>query len=204
MLFPGAGLLVLSAWCLGVLNSHHRFLLSYTAPVLWNAAMIATLRRLRPPARRCRGLAVLLAWGSVAGSALQFAVQLPAVLRVAPDLRFALDIGVGARADGRPQLRPGVHQPRRRADQRLHRHDARELAADGRRRRRCSNAQTAVHAAGQPVRHVGVGRRAAGDVGRRGDDRRQRGAAARGSTPACARSRSSSCRRRWRFSRSAT
>src|ERR1043165_6754352 len=34
ILFPGAGLLVLSAWCLGVLNSHHRFLLSYTAPVM--------------------------------------------------------------------------------------------------------------------------------------------------------------------------
>ena len=28
VLFPGAGLLVLSAWCLGILNSHHRFLLS--------------------------------------------------------------------------------------------------------------------------------------------------------------------------------
>ncbi|MBA3765605.1 MAG: murein biosynthesis integral membrane protein MurJ, partial [Acidobacteria bacterium] len=28
--FPGAGLLVLSAWCLGVLNSHRRFFLSYT------------------------------------------------------------------------------------------------------------------------------------------------------------------------------
>src|SRR5215813_11230073 len=40
ILFPGAGLLVLSAWCLGVLNSHHRFLLSYSAPVLWNLAMI--------------------------------------------------------------------------------------------------------------------------------------------------------------------
>ncbi|HYL81650.1 MAG TPA: lipid II flippase MurJ, partial [Candidatus Acidoferrum sp.] len=34
--FPGAGLLVLSAWCLGILNSHRHFLLSYTAPVLWN------------------------------------------------------------------------------------------------------------------------------------------------------------------------
>jgi len=43
VLFPGAGLLVLSAWCLGVLNSHRRFLLSYAAPVMWNAAMIATL-----------------------------------------------------------------------------------------------------------------------------------------------------------------
>jgi len=91
VLFPGAGLLVLSAWCLGVLNSHHRFLLSYAAPVMWNAAMIGTLvafgaRRTLP------GLAVALAWGSVAGSALQFAVQAPVVARIAPDLRFAFDI----------------------------------------------------------------------------------------------------------------
>src|SRR4051812_31756079 len=39
ILFPGAGLLVLSAWCLGILNSHRKFLLSYSAPVLWNAVM---------------------------------------------------------------------------------------------------------------------------------------------------------------------
>src|ERR1700723_2148401 len=43
ILFPGAAMLVLSAWCLGILNSHRRFLLSYTAPVVWNIAMIATL-----------------------------------------------------------------------------------------------------------------------------------------------------------------
>src|SRR5919106_769207 len=43
ILFPGAGLLVFSAWCLGILNSHGRFFMSYAAPVLWNAAMIATL-----------------------------------------------------------------------------------------------------------------------------------------------------------------
>jgi putative peptidoglycan lipid II flippase len=89
ILFPGAGLLVLSAWCLGVLNSHHRFLLSYTAPVMWNAAMIATLVIYGGSA--LPRLAILLAWGSVAGSALQFAVQLPIVLRIAPDLKFALD-----------------------------------------------------------------------------------------------------------------
>jgi putative peptidoglycan lipid II flippase len=85
ILFPGAGLLVLSAWCLGVLNSHHKFLLSYTAPVMWNAAMIATLVAFGAQTSLPR-LAVLLAWGSVAGSALQFAVQLPSVLRVAPDV----------------------------------------------------------------------------------------------------------------------
>jgi len=82
ILFPGAGLLVLSAWCLGVLNSHRRFLLSYAAPVVWNAAMIATLVLFGASSTPPR-LAVLLAWGSVAGSLLQFAIQLPAVARVA-------------------------------------------------------------------------------------------------------------------------
>jgi len=91
ILFPGAGLLVLSAWCLGVLNSHHRFLLSYAAPVMWNAAMIATLVAFGASSSLPR-LAVLLAWGSIVGSFVQFAVQVPVVLRVAPDLRFALDV----------------------------------------------------------------------------------------------------------------
>jgi putative peptidoglycan lipid II flippase len=90
ILFPGAGLLVLSAWCLGVLNSHHRFLLSYTAPVVWNIAMITTL--LLYGSASLPRLAVILAWGSVVGSALQFVVQAPAVLRVAPQLRFSLDL----------------------------------------------------------------------------------------------------------------
>jgi putative peptidoglycan lipid II flippase len=89
ILFPGAGLLVLSAWCLGVLNSHHRFLLSYAAPVMWNAAMIATMIIYGGAA--LPDLALKLAWGSVAGSALQFAVQLPVVLRIAPDLKLIFD-----------------------------------------------------------------------------------------------------------------
>jgi putative peptidoglycan lipid II flippase len=91
ILFPGAGLLVLSAWCLGVLNSHGRFLLSYTAPVVWNAAMIATLVAFGAESTLPR-LAVMLAWGSVAGSAMQFAVQLPSVRLVAPHVRLALDV----------------------------------------------------------------------------------------------------------------
>jgi putative peptidoglycan lipid II flippase len=90
ILFPGIGLLVLSAWCLGVLNSHHRFLLAYSAPIVWNVAMIATLLAYGRSAPLPR-LAELLAWGAVAGSALQFAVQLPTVFRVAPSLRFAID-----------------------------------------------------------------------------------------------------------------
>ena len=91
ILFPGAGLLVLSAWCLGVLNSHRRFFLSYTAPVVWNVAMIASLvwfgRRLDQFA-----LAGWVAWGSVAGSGLQFLVQLPTVLRLVRALRLGLDL----------------------------------------------------------------------------------------------------------------
>ena len=89
VLFPGAGLLVLSAWCLGILNSHKKFFLSYAAPVLWNVAMIVTLlwfgRRSTLP-----DLAVWLAWGSVAGSALQMLVQLPVVMRVLGHLRLSL------------------------------------------------------------------------------------------------------------------
>jgi putative peptidoglycan lipid II flippase len=90
ILFPGAGLLVLSAWCLGVLNSHRRFFLSYSAPVLWNLVIIATLIGF---GRSASGydLAQYAAWGSVAGSALQFGVQMPIVLRLLHGLALTLD-----------------------------------------------------------------------------------------------------------------
>ena len=97
ILFPGAGLLVLSAWCLGILNSHRRFLLSYIAPVVWNVSMIVTLLwwgAITPLPR----LAVLLAWGAVAGSALQMLVQLPTVFALVPDLRFRLELSDHVRA----------------------------------------------------------------------------------------------------------
>jgi putative peptidoglycan lipid II flippase len=78
ILFPGAGFLVASAWCLGVLNSHGKFLLSYTAPVAWNAAMIATLAIFgHAHTGNLDRLSVYLAWGSVVGSVLQLAVQWP-------------------------------------------------------------------------------------------------------------------------------
>ena len=90
ILFPGAGLLVCSAWCLGILNSHRRFFLSYTAPVIWNVAMIATMMWYRGLDET--NLAVRLAWGSVVGSALQFAVQMPTVLSLVSRLRVRLDL----------------------------------------------------------------------------------------------------------------
>ena len=89
ILFPGAGLLVLSAWCLGVLNSHRRFFLSYTAPVLWNLAIIATLL-LFGRSEQDYALAEYAAWGSVVGSALQLGVQLPLVLRLLGGLSLAV------------------------------------------------------------------------------------------------------------------
>lgn len=88
--FPGAGLLVLSAWCLGILNSHRHFLLSYTAPVLWNAAIIAVLLGFGN-SRPQFPLAALTAWGSVLGSLLQLAVQIPVVLRLVGRLRLKPD-----------------------------------------------------------------------------------------------------------------
>jgi putative peptidoglycan lipid II flippase len=91
ILFPGAGLLVLSAWCLGVLNSHRRFFLSYTAPVVWNLAIIATLIWFGGRADQFH-LATLTAWGSVVGSALQFGVQMPTVLSLIKRLRPVFDI----------------------------------------------------------------------------------------------------------------
>jgi putative peptidoglycan lipid II flippase len=94
ILFPGAGILVLSAWCLGVLNSHGRFFLSYAAPVLWNLAIIGSLLAFGSGASGY-ALAEIAAWGSVVGSALQFGVQLPAVVAllggVTPSLRRGAD-----------------------------------------------------------------------------------------------------------------
>jgi putative peptidoglycan lipid II flippase len=89
ILFPGAGVLVLSAWCLGILNSHRKFFLSYTAPVVWNGVMIATLAAFGR--RDLSSLAIDLAWGSVLGCALQLGVQLPVVLRLARRLRLRLE-----------------------------------------------------------------------------------------------------------------
>lgn len=87
ILFPGAGLLVLSAWCLGILNSHRRFFLSYSVPVLWNISMILALAWFGPRTGQDR-LAELVAWASVAGSAAMFFAQLPVVLGLVPALRI--------------------------------------------------------------------------------------------------------------------
>lgn len=90
ILYPSAGILVMSAWCLGVLNSHRRFLLSYSAPVLWNVAIIAAVLAFRDQSPA--GIAMVIAWGAVAGSVLQVLVQLPAVLALTRGVRISVSL----------------------------------------------------------------------------------------------------------------
>jgi putative peptidoglycan lipid II flippase len=91
ILFPGAGLLVMSAWCLGILNSHRKFFLSYSVSVLWNLAIIATALWFGRSTGE-NAMAVYISWASVAGSAIQFLAQLPVVLQLVPALRIGLGI----------------------------------------------------------------------------------------------------------------
>ena len=79
ILFPMTGLMVVSGWCLGVLNTHRRFFLPYAAPALWNiagiAAMVVAAQWLKgrglPPDQQLYRLSLALAWGTVLGSVLQ-------------------------------------------------------------------------------------------------------------------------------------
>jgi putative peptidoglycan lipid II flippase len=82
ILFPMTGVLVLSAWTLGILNTHRRFFLPYVAPVLWNLAIIGALVG-GGWYLGWDGDALLraVAWGALAGGVLQLGVQLPAALR---------------------------------------------------------------------------------------------------------------------------
>jgi len=90
ILFPMTGLMVVSAWCLGILNTHRRFFLPYAAPALWNVAGIAAMVAAGawvashglPPDRQLYRVALALAWGTVVGAVLQIALQLPACWRL--------------------------------------------------------------------------------------------------------------------------
>ncbi|MGB8356793.1 MAG: murein biosynthesis integral membrane protein MurJ [Chthoniobacteraceae bacterium] len=101
IMFPGSGVLVLSAWCLGILNSHRMFFISYVAPVFWNVLMIGTMLVFGGHQDQST-LAITLAWGSVAGAVLQFAVQLPFIFLkkhadgrpVGAEIAFAINIAL--------------------------------------------------------------------------------------------------------------
>ncbi len=91
IMFPMSGIMIMSAWCLGVLNTHRRFFLSYAAPTLWNIAQITTLLVLGGVFLQIN-LVVALAWGALIGSLLQIGVQLPSTLRATGGVRWILDL----------------------------------------------------------------------------------------------------------------
>lgn len=91
ILFPGTGFLVMSAWCLGILNSHRRFFLSYVAPVVWNLAIIVALVMWGSQQGQFQ-LAITVSWGLVVGSFLQFAIQVPLALRLGKKIVLSLDL----------------------------------------------------------------------------------------------------------------
>lgn len=90
ILFPMSGVLIVGAWCLGVLNSHDRFFLPFVAPTLWNLAQVAGL--LLAARLGAEALAHALAWSALVGSILQVGIQFPPALRLAgvsvPVFRF--------------------------------------------------------------------------------------------------------------------
>lgn len=89
ILFPGTGFLVMSAWCLGILNSHKKFFLSYVAPVTWNIAIILAI--LGWSHQEQFQLAITASYGLVAGSLLQFLVQLPFALKLGQKISPSLN-----------------------------------------------------------------------------------------------------------------
>ncbi len=79
ILFPSAGVLVLSAWCLGILNSHKIFFLSYSSPLAWNTCIILTLIYCLTSSDKTQVI-YLIAGSFLLGSILQFLVQVPKTL----------------------------------------------------------------------------------------------------------------------------
>jgi len=101
ILFPMTAVLVISAWALGILNSHRRFFVSYVAPVAWNlgliTAMIGTGSYLGwGQMGREADMAVALAWGALVGGVLQLLVQTPWLLPLLSHFRISL----GRRVEG--------------------------------------------------------------------------------------------------------
>ncbi len=87
IIFPMTGILVLSAWALGILNSHRYFFVPYFAPVLWNIAIITAFVAFHSRLS-LDGLLMAAGWGALVGGFLQFGIQLPWVLKLEREIRL--------------------------------------------------------------------------------------------------------------------
>ena len=85
----GIGFLVLAAWCLGVLNSHRKFFLSYVAPVIWNAAQIVILFIAIGKDWDAVKAARAAAWGLFIGGVIQLLFQFFGVSRLRTKIGFS-------------------------------------------------------------------------------------------------------------------
>lgn len=104
----GIGFLVMSAWCLGILNSHRSFFLPYVAPVVWNAAQIVALVLAWQRDWDLAESARAVAYAVTVGALLQLLVQLPAVRQLARGIRFAFDSNNARVKDVRRRFGPAV------------------------------------------------------------------------------------------------
>ncbi len=109
IIFPMTAILVLSAWALGILNSHRRFFLPYFAPVLWNIAIIAGFfiggillipdvldipAQTLLPTGTLNRILIAGCFGALAGGFLQFVVQLPLVIATLKGFEFSISTRV--------------------------------------------------------------------------------------------------------------
>ncbi len=92
--FPMTAVMVLSAWCLGILNSHQRFLLPYMAPVLFNSAIIAALAWAGWQWGGGERVLLYACYGALVGALLQFLLQLGVVIRLLGRVRWSLSTRV--------------------------------------------------------------------------------------------------------------
>ena len=93
ILFPMSGIMIIGAWCLGVLTSHRRFFLPFAAPVIWNLSQIVGL--LIGTRMGWGPLVVVLAWSTLIGSVLQVGIQLPSVRKLLGTVRPKFDTNFG-------------------------------------------------------------------------------------------------------------
>ncbi len=103
-IFPMTATLVLSAWALGVRNSHGKFFLSYFSPVFWNAAIVGAVAWAARPgaagdAASAPGASAIAdrmleaaCIGALVGGIVQFLIQLPGLRRDLTGFRLSFSL----------------------------------------------------------------------------------------------------------------